>query len=358
MNETENRPVRRYRRGVFWPLILIALGAVFLLSNLGWVRGDVWDTILNLWPLILVFMGLDGILSRDGLVGPSLLIGLGAVFLLGNFGYLPLSAWETLFRLWPLFLVALGFDILVGRRSWLLSLLGVVLILAILGGALWAMTAGPAAINAMQSQPIRQELKGATSAQMAIEPGAGYLSLHKLQEPVALIMGGVPASEAMNIEQKYSIQGGVAYYELSSSGDAYSFPSGSSNVLRWDLGLTTGIPIDLNVDLGAGEAVIDLSGLDISAFQYEMGVGRLTLTLPVDRNLSGKVDGAIGRIVIFVPPDVGLHTSGDIGLVIIQAPENYVKDGSTYTSPNYNNADYKIDLELSLAIGEIVIKEQ
>ena len=358
MNGTENRPERRYRRGIFWPLILIALGVIFLLSNLGLIRGDVWDTILNLWPLILIFMGLDGILSRGGFVGASLLIGLGVVFLLGNFGYLPLSAWETLFRLWPLFLVALGFDILIGRRSWLLSLLGVVLILAILGGALWTMTASPAAINAMQSQTIRQDLKGATSAQVAIEPGAGYLSLHKLQEPVALIMGTVPASEVMSVEQKYSIQDGAANYELRSSGDAYRFPSGSSNVFRWDLGLATGIPVDLKVNLAAGETVLDLSGLEISAFQYDIGVGQATITLPTGGDLSGKVEGAIGRIVILVPPDVGLQTNNHIGLVIVQAPQDFEKEGSTYTSANYARADYKIDLDLSLAIGEIIIRKQ
>jgi hypothetical protein len=356
--ETEKRPVRRYRRGVFWPLLLIALGVIFLLSNLDLIRGDVWDTILNLWPLILIFMGLDGILSRDGLVGPSLLIGLGTVFLAGNLGYLPLPAWETLFRLWPLFLVALGFDILIGRRSWLLSLLGVILILAILGGGLWAITTGPAALSALQGQPVRQDMSGIERAHLVIEPGAGYVSLHKLQEPVALIMGTAPASEVMTVEQIFSIQAGEANYELRSSEDAYRFPSPASNVFHWDLGLATGIPIDLKINLAAGEAVIDLSGLEISALQYDMGLGKVTLALPADGDFSASVEGAIGQVVILVPQEVGLQVQVGAPLVIVQAPDGYHKDGSTYTSANYASADHKIALNLGLAIGRVVIREQ
>jgi hypothetical protein len=235
---------------------------------------------------------------------------------------------------------------------------GVVLILTILAGALWTMTTAPLAISAMQSQQIRQDLNGATKTQMTIEPGAGYLSLKKVQEPGALIMGSVPASEVMSVEQKYSVQDGTAKYELRSSGDAYRFPNSSSNVFRWDLGLAIGIPIDLKVNLAAGEAVLDLSGLEMSAFQYDMGVGQATITLPTDQNLSGKVDGAIGRIVILVPSNIGLQTNSNIGLVIIQVPQGFVKNGSTYTSANYSNADTKINLDLSLAIGEILIREQ
>jgi hypothetical protein len=42
---------------------------------------------------------------RGGVVGPLVLIFIGAVFLLENTGYLPPNAWLNLWRLWPLLLV-------------------------------------------------------------------------------------------------------------------------------------------------------------------------------------------------------------------------------------------------------------
>jgi len=47
---------------VFWPILLIAVGVIFLLSNLGMLpfdAGQLW----RLWPLILVVIGLDVLLE-------------------------------------------------------------------------------------------------------------------------------------------------------------------------------------------------------------------------------------------------------------------------------------------------------
>jgi hypothetical protein len=54
---------------------------------------------------------------RRSLVGPVILIGLGVVFLLNNLGVLAWSVWEVILRLWPILLVAAGLDLLLGRRS-------------------------------------------------------------------------------------------------------------------------------------------------------------------------------------------------------------------------------------------------
>ena len=52
------------RRGVFWPLLLIALGVLFLMGNFGLISGVSWRAILSLWPLLLVLIGLDIAFAR------------------------------------------------------------------------------------------------------------------------------------------------------------------------------------------------------------------------------------------------------------------------------------------------------
>lgn len=51
-------------RHFFWPLILIALGLVILLSNLGYIHSG-WRIIWNLWPLILIFWGIAVLPMKD-----------------------------------------------------------------------------------------------------------------------------------------------------------------------------------------------------------------------------------------------------------------------------------------------------
>ena len=53
------------RRGVFWPLLLIALGLIFLLQNFGFISGVSWLAVASLWPLLLVLIGLDIAFVQD-----------------------------------------------------------------------------------------------------------------------------------------------------------------------------------------------------------------------------------------------------------------------------------------------------
>ena len=50
-----------YKRGVrlFWPIILIGVGAILLLSNLGYIQGNPWTIIFQLWPVLLIALGLE-----------------------------------------------------------------------------------------------------------------------------------------------------------------------------------------------------------------------------------------------------------------------------------------------------------
>src|SRR5205807_4975623 len=57
-------PLVRPRRGVFWPLLLIALGLIFLLQNFGFITGVSWLALASLWPLLLVLIGLDIAFAR------------------------------------------------------------------------------------------------------------------------------------------------------------------------------------------------------------------------------------------------------------------------------------------------------
>jgi len=355
MEEQKSTPPRR-RGSLFWPLLLIALGAILLLDNVGVIRGDTWATIVSLWPVLLIVIGLDGIYKREGLVGATFLIGLGVVFLLANFGYLAVSVWRMVIYLWPVLLIAIGFDLVIGRRSMLGSLIGLVLILAILASSLWIFGVRVERGQGLAGEEISQALGGATKAQIDIAAGAGDIQLGSHDDDDMLISGKVSRQGNLRVEESSSLSGGVIQYSLRSVGPSM-IPGRFNSEWGWDVAITKDIPVELEVSLGAGNADLDLTGIKISALSVDMGVGKTTITFSGEGSYLASIDGAIGSIVLQIPADVGVSIQYDTGLVGGDVPSGYQLRNDVYYSPNYETSSDRIDISLDLAIGSWSVEE-
>ena len=90
---------------IFWGLILVAVGGLFLLETLG--KADAGDIISDFWPVILILIGLWILLSSGfrNVLSPLILIALGAIFLLINLGVFEHNVWNYA---WPAAIVILG----------------------------------------------------------------------------------------------------------------------------------------------------------------------------------------------------------------------------------------------------------
>ena len=101
---------------IFCGLLLVALGIMFLLNTTGLV-GEETNVVGTYWPTLLIGWGVWGIL-RSGFrlrLGSLIILALGVVFLLSN---LKIWAWDA-GQLWPVLLVLLGLAIIsrLGRPS-------------------------------------------------------------------------------------------------------------------------------------------------------------------------------------------------------------------------------------------------
>jgi len=350
----ERRPTRR---SIFFPVILIILGIIFLLSNVGVLTDSVWENVLRLWPVLLIALGIDGILQRQSLVGPVFLIGLGTVFLLANLGYLALNVWELIFRLWPILLIAIGLDIVIGRRSFLLSLVGLILIFALLIGALWLFGVRADAGQALDSEQISQPLDGAERARLVLEPAAGSLRLVAMSSPDALLEGTVRRIGSETITSEFSVSDQTAIYTLRGTGGLFfNVPPGSQGAWSWDLAVTPAVPLDLETNLGAGQALIDLTGLDINELNVDLGVGQATVILPEAGSFEGSIDGAIGQIVIRVPDGMALRINANTGIANINVPSDFDRRDDVYATAGFDTAANRVELNVGQAIGSIEVR--
>ncbi len=107
------------------PIILICLGAISLMTRLG-----------------LFFSGWAGeeLRKERSLFWPVLLVGTGVLWLLIAIQTIHIESYQAVSRLWPFILIFIGLDILAGRRSALVSAL---LALLLVGGVAAILIYGP-----------------------------------------------------------------------------------------------------------------------------------------------------------------------------------------------------------------------
>jgi hypothetical protein len=89
----------------FFSIVIIGVGALFLLQNLGvvYVR-EVWQ----FWPVILIALGISK-LAENNLPSGIVLTAIGGVFLANSLGYINGGLWQFL---WPLLLIGWGLALL------------------------------------------------------------------------------------------------------------------------------------------------------------------------------------------------------------------------------------------------------
>ena len=358
MNEKKDeRRHWRHRRGsLFGPLLLIALGILFLLGNMGALSGSVWETILQFWPVILIVIGLDSLYKREGMVGAVFMIGLGTVFLLSNLGMINVNVWQLVIRLWPLLLVAVGFDLVIGRRSLWASLAGLVVLLALLAGALWLYGVRIESGQAVSGQEVQQPLGTVSRGQIILESSAGDVVLRALDSSTDLVSGRVASGRGRNVIEEYNVEGDQAIYRLRDSGTYVVVGEGVGRH-TWELAVTREIPLNIRFNQGAGTSELILSGLKISGLNVSMGVGQTRVFLPATGQFAAKIDGAVGQIVIDVPKGMGVRIRSGLALANILVPSGYSKSDKVYTSPDYGTAENRVELEVGLAIGNVTVHE-
>lgn len=294
---------------------------------------------------------------RVGFVGPSLLIGAGILLLLNNLGIVAWDTWLVLWRLWPVILIAVGLDILIGRRSLLTSaLVAVALIVVLLGGTL-LLASG---MTSAGQETIAQPRSGATSASITIGPAVANLRIAAASDTTMLVGGTVDRLRGETLRQEAQGTNGAVTYVLESRA-VRGLPFGATppggDPAIWDLRLGRDVPIALKVSTGIGQATLDLTGLQLTNLDVSSGVGQTIITLPGQGRFSAKVDAGVGEVIVRVPTGMAARIHVNSGLGSVDMPTGYARQGDWYVSPGYDTAANRIDLDINGGVGRIAVQE-
>lgn len=294
-------------------------------------------------------------------VWPIVLISLGLIFLLNNLGVISWNIWSALLRLWPLLLVAVGIDLIFGRRSGIGAAIAAVLIVAMFAGAFFLVDAvGTPWPGSQVSETISQKVGEAAQAEVDISLNVGELHLSVIEgSSDLLIEGEIQVGENETVTDRLNMVGSSADYTLATHGHSFNpgwiFSADRDQEKRWDLRLNGRIPVSLQIDIGVGRAVLDLSGLKLESLNIDSGVGEVIVTLPETGDYTVRVDGGVGALEVLIPAGVEAKVVLDTGLgnSTIIGDLSY-QNGAYYTS-GYNAADERIEVYVDSGVGSVKV---
>jgi hypothetical protein len=299
---------------------------------------------------------------RNGppIVGPVILIGAGVLFLLNNLGIVDWGIWQSLWRLWPIVLIAIGLDLLIGRRNPLVSLAIVVLVIGA-GAAVLVTTGGIRGAGNIESSGLSVPLASAKAADVDIDFGMGNLTVDGNGESGQLAVGTLEFWQNLGApRQDVDASGDTVQLRLAQRPNI-GFPwfGETGQGVDWTIHLSPDVPVDLKADLGAGNAELDLSRLQLSDLEVKAGAGNTTVTFPENAgDLSANIDGGVGNITLHVPDGVEARIKIDSGVGNVAVDSRFSKDGDRYVTSGYNNSSpgERVDIDLKMGVGDVKVQ--
>jgi N-terminal domain of toast_rack, DUF2154 len=171
------------------------------------------------------------------------------------------------------------------------------------------------------------------------------------------------ASGLMNADFTYNVDAWKPVVRYEAGGDhgtlSIEQPSGPHNYsgakrYDWDIRLNNHVPMDLNVNMGAGKASLNLAGLNLNNMSVNMGAGEADIDLDGtwQHDLAASIHGGIGKVTLHLPSDVGVRATVQGGLGAIHAA-GFTKKGDAYTNSAYGNSKVNLNIDIAGGIGEV-----
>jgi hypothetical protein len=272
---------------------------------------------------------------------------LGVVFLLQTLDVLPWGLWRTLWRLWPVMLIALGICLAMRRFNvWLVSLIVAALFAGALGIAYAQYQAAPP-----EQLPIltsSEPLDSLNGAQVDIDFEAGNLDISGL--PVAS-RNFIEANMKPDVRR----QGNSAIVTINRSGTGWPFWDEGRD--RWRVDFARGIPMTVYAKLNTTNTGFDLTDLQVSELRIDSDLTNCNLRMPSSGITSASIKVDLSTLEIIIPQGVAARMliQGDLTPVNVDSRRFLLKDGY-YVSSDFDTAKNRVELQIDADLSVVEVK--
>ncbi len=289
---------------------------------------------------------------------PIILIGVGSILLLSNLGVITGNPWATVFQLWPVLLIALGLEILFGGATGWRAIVSALLGLGLVAGILWVLVAQPAlpglSFNSnLQKTTISHPISGIESATADLSFGAGSNHLYAIGDSDNLIEGTLQTYNPPVFEVNQS--GDHANIRLEAGTTTFYIPPFSPEE-KWEVGLNSAVTYQVNLNIGVGQSKIDMSKLLLSGGNVSGGVGATEMWLPNKGVFTLNVNGGVGELRLYVPHNMAVRAEVNGGLGAFHGmPRLQQVSEDVYQTEGFSSAENAVTLTINGGVGAITL---
>ncbi|HOI87574.1 MAG TPA: DUF5668 domain-containing protein [Lentimicrobium sp.] len=307
-------------RKIFWGVLLVIIGTLFILKNLGIIYFD-WGTIWRLWPLILILWGISLIPVKDylKLIFSILAIGL-SILVVSKYdktGYYSFG-WDKSYR-------DKQYNYPETDR--------------------WdSMSETQELFQSYESAIGRVELK--------LEAAAGTFRLEP-SAPKDKLMTFVKKGSIGNYSMTSQDEGDKRTIELSIQ-DSRVKVDKVGNYVR--LGLHPDPVWDLDLDIGAASIDFDLSNYKVSELEVDGGASSIKLRLgDLNDYSSVNINAGAATIDLYIPENVGAELRTETALSSKNFKGFKKISNGLFRTDNYTTATRKADIRIEAAVSSLSV---
>lgn len=320
----------------------LLIGTILLANTLEILEWSVWSNIIKLWPLLIVSLGLSLIFRGKSLsfMGP-LIIFLGIIAGVGTI-YMGISFEEEIVRE----VKTLSREIVIEVEK---------------------VPETEVALEAEMTPEIETapETETTLKTEVALETKE-YLEIERASIELNLDVGKLTMGESTPL--LYECVSQYRYKEFEPF-EKFSRTEKEANILiyhspvrknnfynvknDWQLKLNNQVIYDLSIKTGAIDTDFNLSGFKVEKLYIKGGVSNINLALPqYDSKII--IDTGVSNIDIAIPKNVGAILNINSGIAIKDL-DDFIKRNDTYISHNYNESEFKTEIEIDSGVSHIDI---
>lgn len=288
-------------------------------------------------------------MENNKVLGGIILIGIGLVFLLMNMDIVSGAILWNLFNLWPLILIVVGINIIF-KNNRIISVITWILFFAVLiGYGIIKTEDQDKRFSSSETNVHMDKLEQTEIGELRLMLGGANVEVYAA-DGSSLLEGhftGWP------VKRRLAYRDGKKIASIELRNEEIQWNRNKNN--RYQIGLNKQMIWSIDADMGAINGTIDLSDVKIDDFELNVGAGNLHLIFGDQyQQTNVDIDAGATALDISIPKNIGvrLHSRGGISTTNLQG-QGWIKQNKYYTSSNYEAAEKKIDLDITMGVGKV-----
>lgn len=296
-------------------------------------------------------------MNKEKIAPGLILIGIGLMFLLRNMGVIHWWTIGSLLRFWPLILVVVGINIIF-RNHPLVTTITWVAFFAILLGFAIANPAQPPWNNVVHmnhfestdlSVPMEPNLE---EALLKLNTGAMKLKMEATDQEL-FVVEDFPFTPELRLNDTNNGRN----KEISLSTSSLNFIGPNDEYRESLIKLNKNVVWSLEAKLGAAASEMDLREVPFERIDMEVGAGDFRLKLSqTDMDSQVNINAGASQVVLELPRDINARITAENVLSQTSIDGRYWnQQGDVYTSRDFDTSKPMVDIDIKMGVGRLEV---